>query len=53
MIPLSEEMAVFPKDEQNFIIQIATKTAAKYQKELPPAKVKVESEIPFARGLGL
>lgn len=52
VIPLSEEMAVFPKDENNFIIQIATKTAAKYQRELPPAKVKVKSEIPLARGLG-
>lgn len=52
VIPLSEEMAVFPKDESNFIIQIAAKTAAKYGKELPPAKVKVKSEIPLARGLG-
>ena len=52
VIPLSEEMAVFPTDENNFIIQIAAKTAAKYQKQLPPAKVKVKSEIPLARGLG-
>ncbi|WP_428911158.1 homoserine kinase [Niallia sp. Krafla_26] len=52
VVPLSEEMAIFPKDESNFIIQIAAKTAAKYQKELPPAKVKVKSEIPLARGLG-
>ena len=38
--------------KSNFIIQIAMKTAEKYQKELPPAKVKVKSEIPLARGLG-
>jgi homoserine kinase len=52
VIPLTEEMAVFPKDESNFIIQMAAKTATKYHKELPPAKVKVKSEIPLARGLG-
>lgn len=52
VIPLSEEMASFPKDDQNFIIQIAKKTAEKYQKILPPARVKVMSEIPLARGLG-
>lgn len=52
VIPVSEEMAVFPKDEQNFIIQIAKKTAAKYKKDLPPARLKVNSEIPLARGLG-
>ena len=52
VIPLTEEMAVFPKDESNFIIKIAAKTAAKYQKNLPPAVVKVKSEIPLARGLG-
>jgi homoserine kinase len=52
VIPLSEEMAIFPKDDQNFIIQIAKRTAEKYQKVLPPARVKVRSEIPLARGLG-
>ena len=34
--PLSEEMAVFPKDDQNYIVQIAKKTAAYYGKELSP-----------------
>lgn len=52
VIPLTKEMAIFPSDEKNFIIQIAMKTAKKYQRELPPAKVKVNSEIPLARGLG-
>ena len=52
VIPLSKEMAIFPSDESNFIIQMALKTAKKYRKELPPAKVKVKSEIPLARGLG-
>ena len=52
VIPLTEEMAIFPSDDSNFIIQIALKTAKKYHKELPSAKVKVNSEIPLARGLG-
>lgn len=50
--PLTEEMAVFPKDDQNYIIQIAKKTAAYYGKELHPCKLFVSSEIPLARGLG-
>lgn len=52
VLPLTEEMAVFPKDESNFIIQMAFKTAEKFDKVLPPARVKVNSEIPLARGLG-
>lgn len=52
VIPLSEEMATFPKDESNYIIQIALKTAERYNKSLPPAKIGVKSEIPLARGLG-
>jgi len=52
VIPLSEEMASFPKDESNFIIQIALKTAERYNQKLRPAKIGVKSEIPLARGLG-
>ncbi|WHX99725.1 homoserine kinase [Neobacillus sp. DY30] len=48
----SEELKDLPSDEQNFICQIALQTAAKYGKELHPCKVKIESEIPLARGLG-
>lgn len=50
--PLSEEMAIFPKDDQNYIVQIAKKTASFYGKELKPCKLFVSSEIPLARGLG-
>ena len=50
--PLCEEMAVFPTDESNYIVQIAKKTAAAYGKELPPCRLYVSSEIPLARGLG-
>jgi homoserine kinase len=52
VIPLSKEMAVFPKDDTNYIVQIAKKTAAYYGKELSPCRLFVSSEIPLARGLG-
>jgi homoserine kinase len=48
----SEELKDLPSDEQNFICQIALQTAAKYGKELHPCRIKVESDIPLARGLG-
>lgn len=48
----TEELKDLPSDEQHFICQIALQTAAKYGKELHPCKIKVESEIPLARGLG-
>ena len=52
VVPLCEEMAAFPTDESNYIVQIAKKTAAAYGKELPPCRLYVSSEIPLARGLG-
>jgi homoserine kinase len=48
----SEELKDLPSDEQHFICQIALQTAAKYGKELHPCKIKIESDIPLARGLG-
>ena len=49
---LCEELKDLPTDESHFICQVAIKTAANYGVELPPCKIKVESEIPLARGLG-
>lgn len=48
----NDELRQFPEDEHNFICQIAIQTAAKYNVRLQPCKIKVESEIPLARGLG-
>jgi homoserine kinase len=48
----SDELKNLPTDEQHFIIQIALQTANKYGRELHPCKIKVESDIPLARGLG-
>lgn len=50
--PLSKELAVFPKDETNFICETAIKTAASFNKEMPPCRLSVKSDIPLARGLG-
>ena len=52
VVPLSEELNVFPQDETNYIVQIALDTAKKYNQKLPPCQVSVKSDIPLARGLG-
>lgn len=48
----NEELKQFPSGEQHFICQVAQKTARKYGASLKPCKVKMESDIPLARGLG-
>ncbi|MFT9597610.1 homoserine kinase, partial [Mesobacillus sp.] len=50
--PLSHSLTGFPGDENNFICQIAMKTAEMYKQEMPTLHVSVKSEIPLARGLG-
>ncbi|KOP80035.1 homoserine kinase [Cytobacillus solani] len=52
VVPLSEELNIFPKDEMNYIFQIAIETAEKHNKKLPACRIKVKSDIPLARGLG-
>ncbi|MFK9089881.1 homoserine kinase [Bacillus salipaludis] len=47
-----EELKDLPTDESHFICQVAIKTAAQYGSELPPCRIKVNSDIPLARGLG-
>jgi len=49
---LCEEIKDFPTSEDNFMVQVALKTAAHYGVELTPCKIKVDSDIPLARGLG-
>lgn len=50
--PLSEHLSIFPKDESNYIFEIAMKTAENYNQKLPGCNIRVESDIPLARGLG-
>lgn len=47
-----EELKDLPTDETHFISQIAIKTAENYGIDLHPCKIKVDSDIPLARGLG-
>lgn len=48
----SKELKDFPSDETNFICQVALKTAEHYGVELHPCNIKMDSDIPLARGLG-
>ncbi|RSD27512.1 homoserine kinase [Mesobacillus subterraneus] len=52
VLALTESLSSFPRDDKNFICQVAIKTAELYKQELPPLKVSVKSDIPLARGLG-
>jgi homoserine kinase len=38
--------------EEHFIYQIAKKISDQYNKQLPPCKIEMKSDIPLARGLG-
>lgn len=49
---ISEELKVFPKDESNYIVKVALRTAERYNRELAPCRISVSSDIPLARGLG-
>jgi homoserine kinase len=52
VIPLSEELEIFPTDESHFIVHSALQVAKWNNMELPPCKIKISSEIPLAKGLG-
>jgi homoserine kinase len=49
---ISPELKDLPNDESHFICQIAKKTADMFKATLPPLTIKMESNIPLARGLG-
>lgn len=49
----SEQLQDLPTDETNYIYKIAKQTAERFQAgPLPGCRIEMESEIPFARGLG-
>ena len=52
VIPLTEELKEFPNDESNFIIRTAIEVAKTFETILAPCQIKVDSNIPLARGLG-
>ena len=52
IIHLSDHL---PQDiviEEHLIYTIAKETAARFNKELPPCRIEMYSELPYARGLG-
>jgi homoserine kinase len=49
---ISPELKELPNDESHFICQMAKKTAEMFKAALPPLTIKMESNIPLARGLG-
>lgn len=48
----SPELVGLPTGETHFIYQIAKQVSERYRSSLTPCKVKMESDIPLARGLG-
>lgn len=52
IIPLAEELKDFPQDENNFIVKTAIEVAEEFHTILSPCKIRVDSNIPLARGLG-
>lgn len=38
--------------EEHLIYNIAKETAARFDKQLPPCRIEMRSELPYARGLG-
>ena len=49
---LNPELKVLPPGEDNLVISTAKSIALKYNKEMPPVTVEMDSEIPLAHGLG-
>lgn len=52
VIPLSKEMEQFPRDEQHLICKIAIETGLRYGVRIQPCTIRLQSDIPLARGLG-
>lgn len=49
---LNPELDILPPGEDNLVISTAKSIARKYNKEMPPVRVEMDSEIPLAHGLG-
>ena len=52
IIHVSEHLPQDINIEEHLIYTIATETAARFNKELPPCQIEMRSELPYARGLG-
>ncbi|WP_052256472.1 homoserine kinase [Salinicoccus sp. YB14-2] len=49
---LNSDLDILPPGEDNLVISTAKSIALKYNKEMPPVRVEMDSEIPLAHGLG-
>ncbi len=49
---VSEELQSLPTDDSHYIIQVAKRVAERFNATLRPARLRVRSDIPLARGLG-
>lgn len=52
IIHLSSDLPKTFEIEEHLIYKIANETAARFNKQMPPCRIEMESELPFARGLG-
>lgn len=52
VMPTGEGAQSVPRDESNLMIRAARYVAAERRQKLPGAQLRVESQIPLARGLG-
>jgi homoserine kinase len=52
VIPTGEVAGKVPRDESNFIVQVARSVAEQRGQRLSGARLEVDSQIPLARGLG-
>lgn len=51
-IPRSPELEGIPSGKENLVYQVVEAVAQEFNRELPPCKVEVYSDIPLSRGLG-
>lgn len=52
VVPLGPELAGTPADESNYIYQAMQLVARRVGRDLPPARIEIETQVPLARGLG-
>ncbi len=52
VVPLGAELAGTPADESNYVYKAMLLAARRAGRDLPPARIEIETEVPLARGLG-
>lgn len=52
VVPLGAELTGTPADESNYVYKAMLLAAKRAGRDLPPARVEIETEVPLARGLG-